>query len=42
MTTVNADENVKNLDHSDIADGIIKWYSRSEKQLGTFVKIRNM
>ena len=35
---VNAGENVKNLDHSDIPDGNIKSYCHSKKQFAVFVK----
>ena len=34
----NADEDVEKLDSSYVAGGILKWYSHSEKQFGSFLQ----
>ena len=41
MTTPNAGMNVEKLNHSDIADGPVRWYSYSGKQFGSFLKTKS-
>ena len=37
VTPPNADKNAKKIDHSYTAGGNAKWYSHSDKQLGSFL-----
>lgn len=38
VTTTNAAEDVKKLDHACIVDGNVKWYSYSGKELANFLE----